>query len=165
MAVGKLDIWDNADALAMAVRLHVARRASAEIEDMLGLAVIDIVDLATRLLLKSKPNYIPFRSTMFSKDTQGELVMLVFRAIASGHVATSNPRAMVNFFIKVAQNRLRNLRRNGEVRRLKADIRTESELGITTADALSTRVADFTGKEVLNKVTTRKREVSSWDTK
>lgn len=165
MAVGKLDIWDNADALAMAVRLHVARSASAEIEDMLGLAVIDIVDLATRLLLKSKPNYIPFRATMFSKDTQGELVMLVFRAIASGRVETSNPRAMVNFFIKVAQNRLRNLRRNVEVRRLKADIRTESELGITTADALSTRVADFTGKEVLNKVTTRKREVSSWDTK
>ena len=89
MAVGKIDIWDNADALAMAVRLHVARRASAEIEEMLGLAVIDIVDLATRLLLKSNPNYIPFRAVMFSKDTQGELVMLVFRAIASGRVATS----------------------------------------------------------------------------
>lgn len=161
----KIDIWENADALAMAVRLHVARRASAEIEDLLGLAVIDIVDLATRLLLKSKPNYIPFRATMFSKDTQGELVMLVFRAIASGNVATENPKAMVNYFIKISQNRLRNLRRNGEVRRLKADIRTETELGITTADVLATRVADFTGNEVLNKVTQRKREVSSWETK
>lgn len=161
----KIDIWENADALAMAVRLHVARRASAEIEDLLGLAVIDIVDLATRLLLKSAPNYLPFRATMFSKDTQGELVMLVFRAIASGKVETAKPKAMVNYFIKVAQNRLRNLRRNGEVRRLKADIRTETELGITTADALATRVSDFTGKEVLNKVTQRKREVSSWETR
>lgn len=165
MAVGKLDIWDNADALAMAVRLHVARRASAEIENMLGLAVIDIVDLATRLLLKSKPNYIPFRTTMFSKDTQGELVMLVFRAIASGRVETSNPRAMVNFFIKVAQNRLRNLRRNGEVRRLKADIRTESELGITTADALSTRVSDLRGIEIENKLSQKKREANTWERK
>lgn len=159
----KIDIWENADALAMAVRLHVARRASAEIEDLLGLAVIDIVDLATRLLLKSTPNYLPFRVTMFSKDTQGELVMLVFRAIASGKVATANPKAMVNYFIKISQNRLRNLRRNGEVRRLKADIRTETELGITTADALATRVADFAGKEIMNTTTTKTREVSKWE--
>lgn len=163
MAAGKIYIWENAGALAMAVRLHVSGKAPHDIEELLGLAVIDIVDLATRLLLKSKPNYLPFRATMFSKDTQGELVMLVFRAIASGKVSTANPKAMVNYFIKVAQNRLRNLRRNGEVRRLKADIRTESELGITTADALATRVADFSGKEIMNSTTIKTREVSKWE--
>jgi len=158
------NVWENADALAMAVRLHVARKAPEEIENLLGLAVMDIVRMATKILLKTKPNYRVFADTMFSHDVQSELVFLVFRAIENGKVATGKPRAMLNLFVKISQNRIRNLFRNRVTRLRKANIVCESELSNDGMSVVRDRTCDIFGNLILNNIT-QKKEVSQWQRK
>lgn len=154
-------IYEHADALAMAVRLHVSGKAPADIDYMLGKAVVDIVDMATRMLLKSSPSFIGFRDTMFSEDVQGEIVMLVFRLIANGKVDTSNPKAMLNLFVKTAQNRIRNIRRNMATRNRIAEMITESCMP-TSLDSSNGMVMDVLGRKVYN-TTAKKKEVKTWE--
>ena len=158
------NVWENADALAMAVRLHVARKAPEEIENLLGLAVMDIVRMATKILLKTKPNYMVFADTMFSHDVQSELVFLVFRAIENGKVATGKPRAMLNLFVKISQNRLRNLFRNRVTRLRKANIVCESELSNDGMSVVRDRTCDIFGNLISNNIA-HKKEVSQWQRK
>lgn len=159
MEAKRMDWWSHADALAMAVRLHVAGNAPEEIERLLGLTVMDIVDLATRTLLRKCPAMGVHRELMFSPDTQGELVMLVFRAIACGKVSTERPRAMVNLFMKIAQNRLRNIRRNALTRNRRAEMLTESQIGAQVEQvAYSGQVSDLYGRKI-QATTNKKTEV------
>lgn len=159
------NVWEHADALAMAIRLHVARKAPKEIEDLLGVAVASIARMATLVFYKDNPGLAASKAEMLSHDAQGELVFLAFRAISEGKVDTSAPKSVVSFFVKIAQNRLRNMLRDRGARRAKADVRTESELGISTADALAERVSDLRGTEIENKLSQKKREANTWERK
>lgn len=158
----KIDIWDDADKLAMAVRLHEQRRATEEIENMLGSVIVAIVLMATKLLVKQDPSFIRYSELAFSKDTQAELVLLIFRKIHDGKVSTEKPRAMVNLFIKTAQNRLKNIRRNTTNRRIKGAQISETELKQSIDMLLNDEVNDLTGNKVTrisnNKVTNTNKE-------
>lgn len=152
------NVLDHADALAMAVRLKMAGKCPADVDNLLGQVLTGIAAMATKKLLKKEPSFICFSSTMFSPDVQSELVYLELRAIASGTVNTSNPFSMIKFFEKTAQNRLRNIRRNVYVRARRAEILTESQLDVPTTDALAARVADIEGKEIHNNNTRKVRQ-------
>ena len=139
MEAKRMDWWSHADALAMAVRLHVAGNAPEEIERLLGLTVMDIVDLATRTLLRKSPAMGVHRELMFSPDTQGELVM--------------------NLFMKIAQNRLRNIRRNALTRNRRAEMLTESQIGAQVEQVASSgQVSDLYGRKI-QATTNKKTEV------
>lgn len=94
----------NSDALAMCVRLRHARKLSRELEDVLGVVLIDIADMAARLM--------PNSGRFVDDDMQMEAVTLMLTRIDEGRVDTSRPHAMVNYFVKMAQNRYRNIVRN-----------------------------------------------------
>lgn len=152
------NVIENAEALAMAVRLKMAGRCPADVDNLLGQVLTGIAAMATKKLLKKDPSFICFSSTMFSQDTQADLVYLELRAIASGTVDTSNPYSMIKYFEATAQNRLRNIRRNVYCRARRAEILTESQLDVPTTDALAARVADINGKETHNNNTRKVRQ-------
>lgn len=152
------NVIENAEALAMAVRLKMAGRCPADVDNLLGQVLTGIAAMATKKLLKKDPSFICFSSTMFSQDTQADLVYLELRAIASGTVDTSNPYSMIKYFETTAQNRLRNIRRNVYGRARRAEILTESQLDVPTTDALAARVADINGKEIHNNNTRKVRQ-------
>lgn len=146
--------YEHADALAMAVRLHEKGKATYEIDRMLGLAFVDLVDMSTRLLVKSSPGLMAFKSSLFSHDVQGDVVASIFRAFSLGKISTDDPKRMVNCIVKASQNLLRNSVRNATNRRRKADVITENRLGVSTEEILSGKVTDLYGNITDNKSTT-----------
>ena len=116
------NVWDNADCVAMAVRLRYAGKCPQQVDDMLGMVVRDIVKMAVKLYPRERiiRNKRPMNtwevSIAFSEDTEMELVYYVMRSIYKGKAKTKNPRSLINFFVKTAQNRLDNIIRNASNR-------------------------------------------------
>lgn len=112
------NVWENAECVAMAVRLRYAGKCPQQVDDMLGMVVRDIVKMAVKLyprerVIRNKSPMSRWQSDIaFSEDTEMELVYYVMRSIFNGKAKTSDPRAMINFFVKTAQNRLDNIIRN-----------------------------------------------------
>ncbi len=101
--------YKNADALAMAVRLRMARRCPADIDDLLGRVVMDLVYMAARLMAY-KPKYSSEGrlAIIFDIDNRMDAVVRIMNAIDQHKVKTSNPKAMVNYMVFTAQNSFRN---------------------------------------------------------
>lgn len=101
--------YKNADALAMAVRLRMAHRCPADIDDLLGRVVMDIVYMAARLMAY-KPKYSSEGrlAIIFDIDNRMDAVVRIMNAIDQHKVKTSNPKAMVNYMVFTAQNSFRN---------------------------------------------------------
>lgn len=152
--MGNFSLYEHADALAMAVRLHEKGKAPEAIDRMLGLAVVDLVDMSTRLLVKSSPGLIAFKSSLFSHDVQCDVVASILMAFRLGKISTADPKRMVNCIVKASQNLLRNAVRNATNRRRKADVITENRLGVSTEEILSGKVTDLYGNITDNKTTT-----------
>lgn len=101
--------YKNADALAMAVRLRMANRCPADIDDLLGRVVMDLVYMAARLMAY-KPKYSSEGrlDIIFDIDNRMDAVVRIMNAIDQHKVKTSNPKAMVNYMVNTAQNSFRN---------------------------------------------------------
>ena len=101
--------YKNADALAMAVRLRMARRCPADIDDLLGRVVMDLVYMAARLMAY-KPKYSSEGrlAIIFDIDNRMDAVVRIMNAIDQHKVKTSDPKAMVNYMVFTAQNSFRN---------------------------------------------------------
>lgn len=101
--------YENADALAMAVRLRMAHRCPADIDDLLGRVVMDLVYMAARLMAY-KPKYSSEGrlAIIFDIDNRMDAVVRIMNAIDQHKVKTSNSKAMVNYMVFTAQNSLRN---------------------------------------------------------
>jgi len=101
--------YKNADALAMAVRLRMAHRCPADIDDLLGRVVMDLVYMAARLMAY-KPKYSSEGrlAIIFDIDNRMDAVVRIMNAIDQHKVKTSNPKAMVNYMVFTAQNSFRN---------------------------------------------------------
>lgn len=102
-------VYDNAEALAMAVRLRMVRKCPRDIDDLLGRVVMDLVYMAARLMAH-KPKYSSENRIriIFDMDNRMDAVMRIMRAIDSCRINTSDPKAMVNYMVNTAQNSLRN---------------------------------------------------------
>lgn len=142
------NVWERAEALAMAVRLHVNRKAPEQIENLLGTSVMKIVYMATCMMVNRDKGFAPMAKMLFSHDVQSDLCMLVFRSISAGNVETSNPKAMLNMFIKTAQNRIRNIKRNMDRRLRITQIIPESRMCIKDVDSVAGMVSDLEGKKI-----------------
>ena len=101
--------YENADALAMAVRLRMANRCPADISDLLGRVVMDLVYMAARLMAY-KPKYSSEGriNIIFDMDNRMDAVMRIMKAIDERKIRTDNPKAMVNYMVFTAQNSFRN---------------------------------------------------------
>ena len=101
--------YKNADALAMAVRLRMAHRCPADIDDLLGRVVMDLVYMAARLMAY-KPKYSSEGrlDIIFDIDNRMDAVVRIMNAIDQHKVKTSDPKAMVNYMVFTAQNSFRN---------------------------------------------------------
>lgn len=101
--------YENADALAMAVRLRMANRCPADISDLLGRVVMDLVYMAARLMAY-KPKYSSEGriKIIFDMDNRMDAVMRIMKAIDERKIRTDNPKAMVNYMVFTAQNSFRN---------------------------------------------------------
>ena len=101
--------YENADALAMAVRLRMANRCPADISDLLGRVVMDLVYMAARLMAY-KPKYSSDGriKIIFDMDNRMDAVMRIMKAIDERKIRTDNPKAMVNYMVFTAQNSFRN---------------------------------------------------------
>lgn len=121
-----MNVWDHADCVAMAIRLRYAGKCPREVDDMLGNVLLAIVKMAVRLypneriLRKKKPMNSWESEIAFGDDTKMELLYYVMRTIHQRKAKTKDPRALINFFIKTAQNRLDNIIRNESNRERKA---------------------------------------------
>ena len=60
------NVWERAEALAMAVRLHVKRKAPEQIENLLGTSVMKIVYMATCMMVNRDKGFAPM-AKMFSR--------------------------------------------------------------------------------------------------
>lgn len=101
--------YEHADALAMAVRLRMANRCPADISDLLGRVVMDLVYMAARLMAY-KPKYSSEGriKIIFDMDNRMDAVMRIMKAIDERKIRTDNPKAMVNYMVFTAQNSFRN---------------------------------------------------------
>ena len=101
--------YENADALAMAVRLRMANRCPADISDLLGRVVMDLVYMAARLMAY-KPKYSSEGriKIIFDMDNRMDAVMRIMKAIDERKIRTDTPKAMVNYMVFTAQNSFRN---------------------------------------------------------
>lgn len=103
--------YDCTDALAMCVRLYSANRCPDELKDLLGAILIDIADMASRLIMQATADMALVR-VCEDYDARMETVCIMLRKIREGAVNTDKPRGIVNYFVKISQNRLRNISRN-----------------------------------------------------
>lgn len=101
--------YKNADALAMAVRLRMANRCPADIDDLLGRVIMDLVYMAARLMAyKTKYSSEGRLAIIFDIDNRMDAVVRIMNAIDKHKVKTGNPKSMVNYMVNIAQNSFRN---------------------------------------------------------
>ena len=125
MTKPKTNPWDNTDALLMAIRLRRKGIIYPEVEELLGLVLIEIVKLATALMLKTK-DYRGYRELFLDNDTQAMLQLHVLMKLDK--VDTSEkPKTVVNFIITVVTNRLRELIRSRNCLKNRGKLCLESE--------------------------------------
>lgn len=127
-----INCWDNADALAMAVRLRKSNNCPADIDNLYGEIVKSMVNMATLLLIRC-PKYSSHAAEFLSEDVQSTMLLHALTALERD-VDTKSPRKLVNYTVKVVQNRLRNHLRDTANRSNKVEMLTESQLGCDIFD-------------------------------
>jgi hypothetical protein len=142
----KLNCWDHADALAMAVRLRKAGNCPREIDDLYGDIVVSMVSMATLLLVRDDPKFRGRGAELMSTDVQSLMLLYALTAL-DRDIDTESPRRLVNYTVKTVQNRLRNYVRDTGRRSSKAEIVTESELGVDIYEA-GPRACNLAGEPV-----------------
>lgn len=143
----RINCWDNADALAMAVRLRKAGNCPTDIDDLYGEIVMSMVNMST-LLLTQSPKYRAHKKDLMTADVQS--AMLVHALVAlERNIDTSVPKKLVNYTVKTVQNRLRNWVRDTERHRSGLEIVTESTLGIDIYET-GPKVCNMMGEVIVN---------------
>lgn len=139
----KLNCWDFADALAMAIRLRKSGECPPDIDDLYGTIVQSIVSMSTLLLVRGG-SYARHRKMLTDPDVQS--IMTVHALVALDRdVDTSSPKQVINYTIKCVQNRLRNYVRDTLRKDAKLDMVAESEAPCDM-DYMSTLVRDLDGE-------------------
>lgn len=130
----KVNCWEHADALAMAVRMRKAGNCPREIDDLYGEIVVSMVNMATLLLVREESRYRPWAPELLACEVQSQMLLHALAAL-DRDIDTASPRRLVNYTVKTVQNRLRNYVRDTSRRAAKAEILTESELGLDIYEA------------------------------
>lgn len=143
--MGRINCWDNADALAMAVRLRQTGKCPGDIDNLYGEIVGSIVHMATALLTQC-PKYKPHQLELMSPDVQSTMMLHALTALEKD-VDTEQPRRLCNYVVKVVQNRLRNHVRDTSMRKKRANFVSENELGISF-DEVGIAACDLIGDRV-----------------
>lgn len=125
--MSRLNVWDEAGILPMAIRLRKAGKCPQQVDNLFGQIIVEIVLMATRLLPDEDPRYGRHVQGMMAPDVQSLMVFNALRAAEKFVDDRKNPRTIVNYIVKSVQNRLRNWVRDTETRKRKMDIVTESE--------------------------------------
>lgn len=125
----RINCWDNADALAMAIRLRQSGKCPPDIDNLYGEIVESIVHMSTALLIQC-PKYKQYSIELMSDDVQSTMLLHALTALERD-VDTTNPKQVCNYVVKTVQNRLRNYVRDTTKRKVKADIVTETSMGIS----------------------------------
>ena len=128
----QINCWEHADALAMAVRLRKSNKCPGDIDNLYGEIVRSMVNMATLLLLRC-PKFTRHASEFMSEDVQSSMLLHALTALERD-VDTQSPRKLVNYTVKVVQNRLRNYVRDTSKRSSKLEMLTESQLGCDIFD-------------------------------
>jgi hypothetical protein len=145
--MSRINCWDNADALAMAVRLRQANNCPGEIDNLYGEIVASMVNMATALLVQA-PKYRQHRDELMSPDVQGTMLLHALTALEK-NVDTRSPRKLVNYCVKVVQNRLRNHVRDTTRRKARIEFVSESVLGIDISE-VGPVACNLDGRRVTN---------------
>lgn len=131
--------WENADALLMAIRLRKQGIIYPDVEEVLGLVLIEIVKVATAELIKDT-KFRPHKELFFEPDTQSLALLHVLCKLESVDCTTS-PRKAVNYIIKSAQNALKNFIRYKNFKKRKGTL-----LPIEEANSVLPMCSDFFGQ-------------------
>lgn len=110
MRSSKPNSWDNAELLAMAVRLRRLRKCPQDVEDEFSYTVMSVVRMAS-ILLARKEKYRTRKEFFLDADRQAELSLLVLEKLDTG-ADTNDPPRLINYLVKTVQNRLRNMVRD-----------------------------------------------------
>lgn len=150
----RINCWDNADALLMAIRLRKTNKCPVDIDNLYGEIVKSLVNMATELLLKS-PSYQSYGKEFRSEDVQMTMLVHALTALEKNADTTKEPKAVVNYAVKTVQNRLRNYVRDTSKRASKVQFVTESELDADIFEA-GPVTCDVTGQQIYNTYKTHK---------
>ena len=142
----RMNVWDEAEILPMAIRLRKSGKCQEEIDNLYGQVIVEIVLMATRMLPEKDRRYRMHSRKFMEEDVQGLMVFNALNAAEKFVDSRKNPRSIVNYLVKTVQNRLRNLVRDTENREQKMDIVTECELQF---DMMSTvkQACDIEGRK------------------
>lgn len=152
----KINCWDYADALAMAIRLRKSGNCPADIDNLYGEIVRSMVNMATVLLTTQCPKYWAHKAELMSDDVQATMLMHALVALDKD-VDTKTPKKLVNYTVKCVQNRLRNHVRDTTRRAMRVDMVTESQLGLDiyeTGPVACNMMGERISNTVSNKVCT-----------
>lgn len=130
--MSRINCWENADALAMAVRLRKTDNCPPEIDNLYGEIVQSMVNMATALLVQA-PKYRAHRAELMNEDVQATMLLHALAALEK-NVDTRSPKKLVNYCVKVVQNRLRNHVRDTTRRKARIEFVTETVLGIDISE-------------------------------
>ena len=142
---------DFAGVLPMAIRLRKAHRCPADIDNIYGQIMQEIVRMAAILLPKEDPRYMVHAQDFLTEDVQQNMLCQCLYA-AEKYVDTENGhKRVVNYLVKTVQNRLRNWVRDTEKRKEKANIVTASLLCKDGNELMLTqKVMTLDGREVFS---------------
>lgn len=122
--MAKMNVWEGAEILPMAIRLRKARRCPDDLDNLYGEVMRGIVKMASVLLPKEDPRYMCHREEFLSEDVQSSMLLQVLNVAERLVDTSSTPRNIVNYLVKTVQNRLRNYVRDTTKRAERADIRS-----------------------------------------
>jgi len=147
-----LNVYEDFDGvLPMAIRLRKAGKCPADIDNVYGQIMQEIVKLASILLPKEDPRYAVHAAEFLSEDVQAAMLCQCLVAAEQYVDTTQGQKRIVNYLVKCVQNRLRNYVRDTEKRKEKVAIVTECELGIALSDITDT-VMTFDGQRTYGEV-------------
>lgn len=99
--------YEHSETLAMCVRLRHAKKITPELDDLLGAVLMDIAILGARKEFM-RSSCVKKREMCNDIDVQMDAVLRMLKVIDEGRVDTSKPRSVVNLFVMIAQNTIRN---------------------------------------------------------
>lgn len=129
------NVWDNADVLAMAIRLRKEDKCPRDVDDLFGSIVIGIVKMATLLMFSEGSVPACRREELLSEDVQGKLMLATLMACDKYVDTEVKSRRIVNYLVKTVQNRIRNHMRDTGKREERLTMLSESELGFDIQSA------------------------------
>lgn len=130
----RLNCWEHADALTMAVRLRRAGTCPRDVDNLFGELVESLVHMATALLVTGS-KYRTRIDELMSFDVQQTMFVHCLAALDRDCLETADPKKVVNYLVKTVQNRLRNYVRDTSNRDSKLTVVSESVLGCDMAEA------------------------------